>query len=194
MSSISGGFGLRICNAPGFDPVSFRIALPGGIQTGYATAIGENSPVKFSGGFLVAAAGVNGTDTTGIIGTFMGVEYDDSSGVHQISNYWKASTAATNVVAYFSRSPSIVYEAQANGSLAQTSIGSEIDFASVVTTASTGLCTGQLDTTTLSSSSQRLLRVVGITPGADNAFGDAYTIVQLEIAHHQFVYPIVGVA
>jgi hypothetical protein len=195
MSSISGGFGLRICNAAGFDPPGFRIALPGGIQTGYATAIGENSPVKLAGGFLVAAVGTTGGDTTGgIVGTFMGVEYDDSGGVHQISNVWKASTAATNVVAYYSNSPSITYEAQANGSLAQTAIGSEIDFVSVPVTAATGLCTGQLDTTTLNSGSQRLLRIVGITPGADNAFGDAFTIVQVQIAKHQFVTPGIGVA
>jgi predicted aconitase len=34
------------------------------------------------------------------------------------------------------------------------------------------------------------LRVIGITPGPDNAWGDAYTIVQVQISEHQDVATI----
>jgi hypothetical protein len=196
MSSISGGWGLKIANAPGMDPVSFRKALPGGIASGYGTAIGENSPVKMLAGLLVAAVGTaSGDSTGGILGTFQGVEYTDAQGVRQESNQWLASTVATNVVAYYTDNPYVTYEVYANGSIAQANNGNEIDFNNVTVNTSTGLCTGTVDTTTLSGSgTQRLLRIVGITPGADNAFGDAFTIVQVQIAKHQFVSPVTGIS
>jgi hypothetical protein len=34
------------------------------------------------------------------------------------------------------------------------------------------------------------MRVIGITPGPDNAWGDAYTIVQVQISEHQDVATI----
>ena len=199
MSSIAGGIGLSITNAPGMDPVSFRKALPGGIASGYATAIGEGSPVKLLAGVLVAAVGTAAGDSTGgIIGTFLGCEYNDSNGVHQESNQWIASTAyqAGSMVAYYTDDPYITYAVWANGSIPQaTGVGYEIDFNNVTVNTTTGLCTGTVDTTTLSGSgTQRLLRIVGITPGADNAFGDAYTIVNVQIAKHQFVSPVTGVS
>ena len=198
MSSIAGGFGLSITNAPGHDPVSFRKALPGGIASGYGTNIGEGSPVKFLAGVLVAAVGTAAGDSTGgIVGTFLGCEYNDSTGVHQETNIWVAGTTyqAGSMVAYYTDDPYITYAVWANGSIAQANIGNEIDFNNVTVSTTTGLCTGTVDTTTLAGNgTQRLLRIVGITPGADNALGDAFTIVNVQIAKHQFTSPVTGIS
>lgn len=195
MSSIASPFGLRPSHRAGGIGVSLRRALAGGIPSGYATAIGENSPIKLGGGNLVAAVGTNAGDSTGgIIGAFAGVEYTDANGRRQESNQWLANTVATNIIAFYYDDPYMTYEVQANGTLNQTAIGSEIDFNNVTVNTTTGQCTGSVDTTTLSSGAQRLLRIIGITPGADNAFGDAFTIVQVQIAKHQWVTPVIGVA
>src|ERR1017187_3569842 len=104
MSSVTGIVGgLVLTNASGMDPVGFRKALIGGIQSGYATAIGENSPVKFAGGFLVASVGTAAGDTTqGSGGTFMGCQYTDSQGITKITTWWPATTVATNIIVNFS--------------------------------------------------------------------------------------------
>lgn len=197
MASVTGIVGgLVLTNSPGGNPVDYRIAAIGGIQSGYATNIYENSPVKLSGGYLVAAVGTaSGDSTGGIVGTFMGVEYDDAFSVRQYSNWWKASTTGTNIVAYYSNNPYITYNVQANGSLAQTTLGFQVDFAAVTGSTTTGLCNGTVNASTaVGNGTQRLLRIVGLCPGADNAWGDTFTIVQVQIADHQFVTPITGIS
>jgi len=197
MASVTGIVGgLVLTNAPGMTPVGFRKAGIGAIQSGYATNIFENSPVKISGGYLVAAVGTaSGDNTGGIVGTFMGAEYTDSNSVRQYSNWWPASTTATNIIAYYSDNPYITYNVQANGSLAQTTLGYEVDFAAVTGNTTTGLCQGTINASTaVGQGTQRQYRIVGLVPSADNAWGDAYTIVQVQIAQHQFVTPISGIS
>ena len=197
MASVTGIVGgLVLSNAPGMDPVAFRKAAYGGIQSGYATNIYENSPVKISGGYLVAAVGTAAGDTTGgIVGTFMGCQYTDSQGNTQVSNYWPASTTATNIIAYYCDNPYVTYTVQANGSLAQTTLGYEVDFAAVTGSTTTGLCQGTINASTaVGQGTQRQYRIVGLIPSADNAWGDTYTIVQVQIAQHQFVTPISGIS
>ena len=197
MASVTGIVGgLVLTNSPGGNPVDYRIAATGGIQSGYGTAIYENSPVKISGGYLVAAVGTaSGDNTGGIVGTFMGVEYTDSNSVRQYSNWWPASTTGTNIVAYYSQNPYITYNVQANGSLAQTTLGYEVDFANVSGSTTTGICSGTVNASTaVGNGTQRLLQIVGLIPGADNAWGDAYTIVQVRIAAHQFVSAVTGIS
>ena len=197
MSSVTGIVGgLVLTNAPGMDPVAFRKALIGGIASGYATAIGENSPVKLAGGFLVAAVGTAAGDTTqGIVGTFMGCQYTDSQGITQITNWWPASTVATNIIAYYCDNPYVTYSVQADGTVPQTAMGFECDFTNVTVNTTTGLCTGPINSATLvGTGTQRLLRIVGLVPGADNAWGDAYTNVLVQIAKHQYVSAVQGIS
>lgn len=193
MSSTASPFGMRPVYKFGGTPAS--LTLPTTITSGYATAIGQGDPVKLAGGVITRAGGTNATDTTGgIIGCFMGVEYTDSNGRRQESNQWIASLTATNIVAYITADPFITYEVQANGSIAQSNVGAEIDFVSPTLNTTTGLSTTAVDTATISTGAQRLLRIIGITPGPDNAYGDAFTIIQVQIAKHQWVTPVVGVA
>ena len=79
MSSTASPFGLRPVYKFGGTPAS--LTLPGLIASGYATSIGQGDPVKLLAGNLVRAVGTNAGDATGgIIGTFMGVEYNDTTG------------------------------------------------------------------------------------------------------------------
>lgn len=196
MSSVAAPFGMRPVFKSGGTPASLN--MRGTIASGYATSIGEGDPVKLLAGNLIRAGGTNGTDTTGgIVGAFMGVEYLDSTGKPVESNQWIASTVATNIVAYYVADPYATYEVQANGSLAAVSLGQEIDFVAGSlgpASALTGLSGGSVDTATLSSGAQRLLRIVGLSPAADNIFGDAFTNVLVQVAKHQFVTPVIGIA
>jgi predicted transcriptional regulator len=65
-----------------------------------------------------------------------------------VSNYWPANTAYTagSCVAYFYNDQNIVYEIQADGSMAQTSIGNEYNFNNVTAgSTTTGLSQATLE-------------------------------------------------
>lgn len=184
MSSISAPFGLRPAYKEGGTPVSTSIL--GTILSTYNANIFLYSPVKIGtdGTLQLAAAG------EAFVGAFMGVEYKDPATQRQVlSNRWLAGTVAEEVQAYYSRDPYITYQIQADGPVAVTNIGNQAD--TTVATAGnavTGLSEVMLATAGLVDSGEfKQLRVVGIPPGPDNAPGDAFTIVEVQISDHQYV-------
>ena len=180
MSTVSQPFGLR----PSYSPSGVVRPTAYTILTGYASNILQNQPVKIGTDGTVQAAAIGDR----FIGTFQGVEFTDSDGRRRVSNKWTASQAGTDIVAYVTLDPTIVYEIQANGSLAVTDIGSQADFTTITAGSTvTGLSALMLDTATLTTSGNASLRIIDLAPGPDNAFGDNYTIVQVQIAEHQNV-------
>lgn len=155
------------------------------ITSGYATTIYQNQPVKIvptsTGEGTIAAAAVGDR----FIGTFQGVQYVDANGVLQFANKWTASTTGTQILCYVTLDPSITYDIQANGTLSVDSIGKQYDFTAASGNATTGLSSQALDTG--SAATNAALQVIGLTPGPDNAWGDAYPIVRVRISEHQMV-------
>ena len=118
----------------------------------------------------------------------MGVEFTDTDGRRRVSNKWTASTSATDIVAYVTTDPAIVYEIQGSSSLNITNIGNQSDFANVTAgSTTTGLSQAEFDVAGIQTSGNRVLRIVNLAPDVGNAWGDAYTIVQVQISLHQFV-------
>lgn len=178
MSSTSQPFGLR----PAFSPSGTIRPTAYSIATGYASNILQNQPVKIGANGTIEAAAIGDR----FIGAFQGVEYVDTLGRFIQSNKWVANTPATNVVAYVTLDPTIVYEIQANGTIAVSDIGSQADFTTISAgSATTGQSQLMLDQGTLTNSGSASLRIIGISPGPDNAPGDAFTIVQVQISEHQ---------
>lgn len=181
MSAISQPFGLRAAYHP--SGVIRTVAMS--ILSGYSTGIFANQPVKIvpssTGEGTIAAAAVGDR----ILGTFNGVEWTDSDGRRRVSNKWTASTTGTDIVAYVTRDPNIVYEIQSNAALAVTDIGKQFDFTAASGNAVVGYSTQMLDVA--SATTNATFRLLGITPGADNAFGDTYVIAQVQISEHQNV-------
>ena len=176
MSSTSAPFGLRPVYSPSgvVRPTAYSIA------TLYGTAIYQNQPVKLVDGQL-EAAGVGER----FIGTFQGVEWTDSDGRRRISNKWTATTAGTDIVAYATLDPSIVYEIQSNATMTAADIGAQYDFTAASGSATVGNSTQMLDVA--SAAANASFRVIGITPGSNNAWGDTYVVVQVQISEHQNV-------
>ena len=181
MSATSQPFGLRAAYSPSgtVRPAAYTIL------TGYGTTIYQNQPVKIvpssTGEGTIAAAAVGDR----FIGTFCGVEYTDSDGRRRVTNKWTASTAGTDIVAYVTLDPTIVYEIQSNAALAVTDIGKQFDFTAASGNAVVGVSTQLLDVA--SAAANASFRLIGITPGPDNAFGDTYVIAQVQVSKHQMV-------
>jgi hypothetical protein len=204
MSSTNAPFGLR----PAFHPSGLdrAQALAGGITSGLASNILKGQPIVYSTAATVGSTGAaNGTiipaQTTGnsaatsgyqVTGSFQGVEWTDVTGRRRVSNYWPSGTTyiTGSCVAYFYNDPNIVYEIQADGSMAQTTIGQEFNFTTANITA--GSTTTGLSQATLASASgqangaQGQMRVVDLAQNVDNAWGDSYTVVRVVLSYTQF--------
>lgn len=194
MSSTSAPFGLRPAYHPsGLDRAQ---ALAGGIASAYSSAILKGQAVKYnpSVGTIVPVTG-----TEAFSGAFDGVEWTDTTGRRRVSNYWPANTAyiAGSCVAYFYNDTNIVYEIQADGSIAQTALGNEAN----LTTANlangsttTGLSQATLSTSLVGNTTQGQMRIVDLAPYTDNAWGDAFTIVRCVVAYSQFFGAFTAIA
>ena len=187
MSAVSAPFGLR----PSFHPSGLdrAIALANGIASTYNTGILKGQPVALntSGNIIAATAG------SAYQGAFAGHEWTDVSGRRQISNQWVANTAYVtgSEVTYYYSDPNIVYDIQANGSLAQTSIGDQSNFASITAgSTTTGLSQCMISTSLAGSGAVGDMRIIGLTPAVDNDWGDAFTVVQVQVSRSQFVATI----
>jgi hypothetical protein len=161
------------------------VSTSGNVSAGYATTILKGQPVKMdTAGYIVVA----GTGDA-FLGAFAGVEWTDATGRRRVSNYWPANESflVGSVIAYFYQDPIIVYEIQVDGSLTQAAVGDEFDITnSTAGSTTTGLSQATLGTTAAGSGAAKQCRVIDLAPYPDNAWGDAYTIVRVQISEHQY--------
>lgn len=188
MSTTSAPFGLKPINQFWGGGVPTRLGYnASGIASGYTTAIFQNTPVKLATTGVIQAVG----STEDFIGAFGGCIYTPVGQRPQYSNQWPASTVlSTNTTAYatYTQDPGMLYQIQADGSLAQSSIGDQANFTSVGSgNTITGLSTATMNSTLAGAGTQAQLRVIGLALEADNAWGDTYVQAQVQIAAHQFV-------
>jgi len=196
MSATSAPFGLR----PAYHPSGLdrAMALANGIQAvstsgnvslGYAANIFKGAPVKMNTAGYVE----NISSSEAFLGAFAGVEWTDATGRRRVSNFWPANESfqVGSVIAYFYQDANIVYEIQAAGTLTQGAIGDQYDVSNPTAgSSSTGLSSAAMSTTPAGGSATNQLRVINIAPYPDNAWGDDYPIVQVQIALSQYVASI----
>lgn len=177
MSSTNAPFGLK----PLYHPSGEIRPITGSIASGYASNIFLYSPVAYNDGSVELAA-----SGSRAVGTFLGVQYTDVNGRRQFSNKWPASTSATDIVCWLTSDQLTVYTIQGTGSITESDIGEQGDWSTNDTNSgntTTGLSNVTLGTTAASGNAG--LRVIGITTNPDNAWGDTYTVVNVQISEHQ---------
>lgn len=146
-----------------------------------------------------------------VYGVFDGVEYTNSDGRRSVAKYASKTTldASTNIIFWIFTDPALIYEAQIHGSATTAAIGTEYNFdTSTGYTVADGLAIGNggagfsttaLLATSVGTGNQGQVRVVGLgrevayPAGNTNAWGDAYTIVQVQISNNQFAAASVSV-
>jgi hypothetical protein len=147
------------------------VVRPGGeytLATGLASNIFSGDLVKSTGtgrNIDVVAAGDRS------VGVFYGVEFVDSEGNQRFERKWVSGTAGTDIKVYVYDDPSIVFEIQADGSLVEANIGSVADVVVGTGTASTGRSQMELAISTLAATGSAQLKVLGLVPVPDNAYG-----------------------
>jgi hypothetical protein len=89
-------------------------------------------------------------------------------------------------VCWTTEDPYITYEIQSNAALAVSNIGEQYAY-TTIGTGSTVVGISQMMLDVSSTAANAALRLMNITAGPDNAWGDTYVIAQVQIAQHQFV-------
>lgn len=197
MSSVAGGTGLT----PIQHPSGMLRARAYTIASAYATNIFKGDPVKLVTAGTIQLGTSDGTrtgtvDNVGLLGVFAGCEYVDSTGKPTASPFWPASTTATNIVAYVYDDPATQYSIKSDGSIAATAVGDQADltgFSAPGGSTTTGLSSCTLSSTLVGAAAQGQFRIIDVDRSADNAWGDSYTKVIVQIAEHQFVAEITAV-
>jgi hypothetical protein len=179
---------------------------PYGLTTGQAFY--QYQPVGInSSGQLVPAA--TAAATSRFYGVFDGVEFTDSQGRRSVAKWASklALDASTQIVFWIFTDPALVYEAQVNGSVLPTAIGQEYNFDTTnnptvgyaIGNGGAGFSLTALAATSVALGAQGQVKVVGLgreaafPAGQTNAWGDTYTIVQVQVANSQLVAPSVSV-
>ena len=164
------------------------------IKSGYSTAIFNGDVVGFADvanstddGHLVretAAGEVNP------IGVFLGVSYTDpNTSQPTFKQHYPGSISASDIKAVVAVHPHTLYEVQADGAVAQTSLGMTIDLVQTssgnTTTGNSGL---QADADTASVGGE-LFKIVDFVNRPGSSVGDAYTdlVVMLSPAENAFL-------
>jgi len=184
MASTASPYGLRAINELGGLPYagSTRTFLID--PAGYNTNIFNGSIVAINTSGYINIVVTNGDNSTpfpaGTIGVFVGCSFVNAQGQTMYSQYYPANTTGV-VQAYVIDDDRAVFQAQADGSVAQTGLGMNAILAAVQSTSTGSTTTGNSTTAlsaTLASTSGYAFRVVGFAniPGFSQV-GDAYTDV-----------------
>lgn len=178
MGNVNAPFGLRAV----YHPSGIIRPEVSTIASAYGTSIYTGAPVQIAadGTITAAAAGARAC------GIFMGCEYTEPGGRRRVSPYWPAGQVATDIVAYFTRDPNIVYEVQADAALSQAAIGSQYDWTangSANGNTSTGQSTVALGVSTNAANAG--LQLLGPSLYPDNLITDTFPVVQVRISEHQ---------
>jgi hypothetical protein len=164
--------------------------------------------ITSSGQLTIAATAAA---TSPVYGVFDGVEYTTAEGRRTLGKNASKATldAASSIVFWIFQDPSLVYEVQASGPVTSAAIGSAYNFSAasgyttadgyVIGTGGAGFSTTALAASAVASGAQGQVRVIGLgrevayPAGELNNWGDAYTIVQVQIANNTFLAPKVSV-
>tara|TARA_R110000803_G_scaffold197744_1_gene261355 strand:- start:203 stop:808 length:606 start_codon:yes stop_codon:yes gene_type:complete len=146
------------------------------IANNYGTAIFYGDVVK-----LVNTGTVEkdtGTTAMTPCGIFVGCRYTDpGSGQLTFNQFYPASTAADDVMAYVCDDPDVVFQAQADEAVAQTALGNNV--AVVQTGGSTAIGTSRnaIDGGSNAVTKTLPIRIIDFVDGPNSTVGDAFTDV-----------------
>ena len=200
MASTASPYGLKAVNELGGLPFagSTRTFLID--PAGYNTNIFNGTIVYVnSSGYLniVTGTGADGTTNsfpgsgtlTGAVGVFVGCSYYNTQGQLIFSQYYPANTTGV-VQAFVVDDDRAVFQVQANGSMAQTTLGNNVYLANAQSTSTGSTTTGNSNVAVSSSSvtTTAAFRIVGCVNSTTSQVGDAYTdlLVKFNPGYHSY--------
>jgi len=184
MASTAAPYGFKPVNLVGRQPYAGSTRQIK-IASGYASNLFNGQIVSIVAAGTVELVTTNGDNSTpfpaGTIGVFVGCSYTDPNTKQKLfAQYWPTGTVASDAVAYVVDDPDVLLQVQADGSMAQATLGSNAHLAAVQSTSTGSTTTGNSNTAldaTVNTTSGFAFRVVDFVDSPDSAVGDAYTDV-----------------
>ena len=127
-----------------------------------------------------------GTTSLTPIGVFLGCAYTDpSTGQFTPNQYYPASTAADDIVAYVASDPFVLMQMQADESLGQDDLGKNCAVVQTAGSTAIGTSKNAVDGSTADTTNTLPLKVVDFVDGPDSAVGDSFTdvLVMFNVGH-----------
>ena len=156
------------------------------VASGYGTAIFYGDFVK-----LVNTGTVEkdtGTTSATPVGVFVGCAFTSpSTGELTFSQYFPASTAADDIVAYVVDDPNVLMRMQSDEAIAQTGLGNNVAVVQTAGSTSIGRSKNAVDGSSIATTNTLPLRIIDFVDGPNSAVGDAFTDVIVKFnAGHQY--------
>jgi len=146
------------------------------IANAYGTAIFYGDFVKLVSTGTVEKAAVTTAVVAGTVGIFVGCSYTDPTTKQPTySQFFPASTAADDIMAYVVDDPKVLFQMQGDGTIAQTALGNNISAVSTAGSTSIGRSRNALDADSAATTNTLPLRVVDFVDGPSSAVGDSFT-------------------
>jgi len=166
------------------------------IASGYGTNIFNGTVVAIAAGGTIEIVTTNGDDSTtfpaGTIGVFVGCTYTDPNSKQKLfSQYWPASTVASDAMAYIVDDPDCLFQVQADGAVTQADLGQNVHLAEVQSTSTGSTTTGNSDiavSATTAATATWAFRIVDFVDAPGSSIGDAATdlIVKFNPGQHSY--------
>ena len=157
------------------------------IANAYATDIFYGDFVKLVAAGTVEKAAVTTAVVAGTVGIFVGCSYTDpGTGQLTFNQYFPASTAADDIMAYVVDDPKLLFNMQGDGSIAQTGLGNNVSAISTAGSTSIGRSKNALDASSIATTNSLPLRIVDFVDGPKSSVGDAFTdciVTYLPLSH-----------
>lgn len=198
MSSTASPYGLKAVNLIGGLPFAGSTRQIK-IASGYASNIFNGSVVA-----IVTAGTVEQVTTTGdelsafpagTVGVFVGCQYTNPTTKQlQFAQYWPSGTVASDAMAFVVDDPNALFQVQADGSLAQSALGSNVVLANAQSTSTGSTTTGNSNvaiSATTSVTSGDAFRIVDFVNSTTSSVGDAFTdvLVKFNPVAHSYSNP-----
>lgn len=185
MASVASPYGFRLAKSLG-ERRSGHGFNQYPIPSGYATDLKTGDLVQ-----LTASAGTLAkfTQTTTAspapLGVFIGCSYTDAAMGFLNKQQWVAGTVAPNAMGYVIDDPNVVFQVQANGSLSQNAIGTNVALVQGSGNLTLGVSGVSLNAATLAATATLPIRIVGLVNEVGFSVpGDAFTDALVRINIH----------
>jgi len=127
-----------------------------------------------------------GTTAMTPIGVFLGCSYTDpSTGQMTFNQYFPASTAADDIMAYVASDPFLVMQMQSDEALTQDDLGKNVAVIQAAGSTAIGTSKNAIDGSTANTTNTLPLKIIDFVDGPDSAIGDAKTdvLVMFNVGH-----------
>jgi len=127
-----------------------------------------------------------GTTSMTPIGVFLGCSYTDpSTGQTTFNQYYPASTAADDIMAYVASDPFLVMQMQSDEAHTQDDLGKNVAVIQTAGSTAIGTSKNAIDGSTANTTNTLPLKIIDFVDGPDSAIGDAKTdvLVMFNVGH-----------